>query len=175
MRLLQFCAAFYNDDPRNLLVYWGTSQKEGQAILADSFRQKTYAIPPVTFAELASKPVAFAEPLVAANEISAEAKPFEAHGYVVFWNSWAILNGLPSDVVKTTIVAQGEGVNYEFATGKHIRYDVANQLQSLDYIASGFSAVFRKADLKPGRYVLWLRLTNGRTDSYLPLNQTIVN
>ncbi|HEY0110834.1 MAG TPA: hypothetical protein VGB67_14440, partial [Fibrella sp.] len=108
---------------------------------------------------------------VATNDAIADVKPFESHGYVIFWNSWAIINGIPSDNVRASLIAQSDAGAFEFTTGKHIRYDVANQFQSMAYVASGLSAVIRKADLKPGRYTIWLHLTDGRVHSYLPINQ----
>ena len=174
-RLLQFASAFYNDNPQNLVVFRGTAPQEGQAVLRESLAKKTYNVPGVTLADLASKPVVV-DPtqLQPASDISTDTKPFDLNGYLVFWNTWAVLSGLNSHDVRVEVMAQSPTNTYAFATGKHIRYDVANQLQSNQFVESGFSAVIKKSDLKPGQYMLWLHLTNGKNHSYLPLNQSVI-
>lgn len=173
-RVLQMAAAFYNDNPKNLLVYWGSLQELGKTILDDCFRKKTYQIPATTLGDLASKPVsAAATPLQPTNDVLAEATPVNIPGYVVFWNTWAAVSGIKAHNISTEVIAQSTSQTYSFATTKQLRYDVANKLQSTDQIETGFSAVIREADLKPGRYALWLHLTDKKTDSYLPLTQVI--
>ncbi|WP_157580218.1 hypothetical protein [Rudanella lutea] len=174
-RLLQLCAAFYNDNPQNLLVYWGTSQQEGQRILNEAFRRKTYQIPKVMLADLASTPRQLdAAEVVPQGTITAEARPFETKDHIVFWNTWAVADGMDAHAGRTEIIAQAPGQAYAFDTGKHMRYDVANQMQSMQFAEAGFSSVLPKASLKKGQYTLWLHLTDGRSHAYKPLDQGFV-
>lgn len=171
-RILNFCAALYNDNPQNLLVYWGTSQKEGQAILNDSFRRKTYQVPKVTLSDLASKPFLLSNySLQPEGTITVDAQPFETNNFIVFWNTWAVADGIDTHRMKTEVIAQSADKVYSFETSKHMRYDVANQMQSISFVESGFSCVLNKSALSPGQYSLWLHLTDSQTHAYKNLNQ----
>jgi hypothetical protein len=171
-RLLQLSSAFYNDNKDNLILYWSDA-KQAKVIFADALKKKIYQLPGVTFDQIRSLPKATnAATLAATNDVVSDAKPYATHDYLVFFQSWAVLNGVPSEDVTTQVIAQSGPQSYAFETAKHVRYDVVNQLQSLQFLASGFSCVIKKTDLKPGHYTLWLYLTNGKTQSYQPLNLT---
>ncbi|RRA98716.1 hypothetical protein [Larkinella rosea] len=171
-RLLQLTSAFYNDNKDNLILYWSDA-KQAKVIFEDALKKKIYQLPPITFDQIRSLPqTTDAQNLAATNDIVSEAKPYATHDYLVFFQSWAVLNGTPSERVTTQVIAQSGAQSYAFETAKHVRYDVVNQLQSLQFLGAGFSCVIKKTDLKPGHYTLWLHLTNGRTQSYQPLNLT---
>ncbi|GAB3923045.1 hypothetical protein [Larkinella terrae] len=171
-RLLQLSSAFYNDNTDNLILYWSDA-KQAKVIFEDALKKKIYQLPNITFDQIRSLPQPTdAKNLAATNDIVSDAKPYPTHDYLVFFQSWAVLNGTPSEGVTTQVIAQSGAQSYAFETAKHVRYDVVNQLQSLQFLGAGFSCVIKKTDLKPGHYTLWLHLTNGRTQSYQPLNLT---
>ncbi|MVM32221.1 hypothetical protein GO755_19390 [Spirosoma sp. HMF4905] len=167
--LLKYGSALYNDNKANLILY-RDDKGEAKGIFQDALKKDIYQVPSITLADLSSPPKSFdASQLVATNDVTAQAQPFLTNGFLVMYQAWAIMNGIPSENTIIEVVAQSPQGSYAFSTSRHIRYDIVNQFQSMQYMHAGFSCVIKKADLKPGQYKLWLHLTNKNTQSYFLL------
>ncbi|GAB4038034.1 hypothetical protein GCM10028809_55050 [Spirosoma gilvum] len=167
--LLKYSSALYNDNKANLILY-REGNNDAKTIFPDALKKGIYQVPSITLSDLSSKPKPVdGSQLVATNDVTAQAQPFLTNGFLVMYQAWAVMNGIPSEDTQIEVIAQSPQNIYAFSTSRHIRYDVVNQLQSMQYIHAGFSCVIRKADLKPGQYKLWLHLTNKTNQSYFPL------
>lgn len=167
--LLQYSSALYNDNKNNLILY-RSDNGEAKDIFQDALKRGIYQVPATSLADLSSAPQPVeGNPVVATNDVTAQAQPFLTDKFLVFYQVWAVMNGIDSKKTVIDVVAKSPQTSYAFATSRHIRYDVVNQLQSMQYVHAGFSCVIRKAALKPGQYTLWIHLTNGTTQSYYPL------
>ena len=170
--LLQYSSALYNDNKANLILY--RDGDDAKTIFPDALKRGIYEVPPIVLSDLRSPPQSVdGSQLVSTNDVTAQAQPFLTNGFLVLYQAWAVINGLPSENTVIEVVAQSPQGSYAFATSRHIRYDIANQLQSMQYMHAGFSCVLRKADLKPGHYQLWLHLTNKNVQAYWPLNSVL--
>ncbi len=167
---LSYSTALHTDNPDNLILYWGDG-KQAKVIFMDAIKKGIYHVPAITLNDLKSQPTPFdATRLQPADNVLSEAKPFLTHDYLVFYQSWAFINGLPAEKTQIKLIAQGAGGSYAFDVRRHIRYDVVNKYQSMQYLQSGFSGTIKKTDIKPGRYTLWLSLTSPYAQSYVPLS-----
>ncbi|MVM40050.1 hypothetical protein GO730_24580 [Spirosoma sp. HMF3257] len=167
--LLKYSSALYNDNKANLILY-RDDKGEAKGIFQDALKKDIYQVPSITLADLSSTPKPFnASQLVATSDVTAQAQPYLTNGFLVMYQAWAIMNGIPSENTVIEMVAQSPQGSYAFGTSRHIRYDIVNQFQSMQYMHAGFSCVIKKADLKPGQYKLWLHLTNKNTQSYFLL------
>lgn len=173
--LLQYSSALYNDNKANLILY-REGNNDAKTIFPDALKKGLYAVPAITLANLSSPPQPFdGSQLTNTNDVTAQAQPFLTNGFLVMYQAWAVMNGIPSEDTNIEVIAQSPQNSYSFATSRHIRYDVVNQLQSMQYVHAGFSCVIKKADLKPGQYKLWLRLTNKSNQSYFPLTTGVLD
>ncbi|MBC3783786.1 hypothetical protein [Spirosoma utsteinense] len=165
---LEFSVALYNDNPDNLILYWG-DPKLAKKIFQDALKKGIYQIPALTLANLKSQPIPLTgATLTPTNDVAADVKPYPTHDFLVMYQAWAV-NSQPSNETQIQLVAQSAQNNYAFDTRRQIRYDVANQYQSTQFLQAGFSCVIRKSDLKPGHYTLGVRLITKGVPSYLPL------
>ncbi|RYC67668.1 hypothetical protein [Spirosoma sordidisoli] len=165
---LEFSTALYNDNPNNLILFWG-DPKRAKEIFQDALRKGIYQVPKLTLADIKSQPTQLdSRLLVPTNDVTADVKPYLTNDYLVVYQAWAV-NSQPSADTQIELVAQSAQASYLFTTRRQIRYDVANQYQSPLLLEAGFSSVIKKTDLKPGRYTLGVRLITKGQQSYLPL------
>ncbi|MVM40056.1 hypothetical protein GO730_24610 [Spirosoma sp. HMF3257] len=172
-RQLQYSTAFFNDNPKNLFLHWG-SPGIAEPIFRNVIQKSLYKLPNLTFRDLKSAPHSFdSTKLVATNTITSEVKPFSTHEFLVLYRSWALVNnGLPKNTT-IQLIAQSAGTSYTFDTHKQIWDDITDRTLGRQYTYPGFSCVVDKKDLKPGHYVLWLCLTDGESTSYQQLDATM--
>jgi len=167
---LQFYNAFYVDNPADQPIAWHDTVT-GRAIFADAVKRKIYSVPAITFETLKSKAQPTQNsPLVPTNTVVSESRPHETPTYLVFFDAWAFLKGVPSNEVRTEVIAQSTDNTYRFATAPTIQSQVASRYQVAGYQTSGFACVIKKGDLPPGRYAVWLALTHQNRTVYQPLN-----
>ncbi|MDB5243040.1 MAG: hypothetical protein JWP57_3665, partial [Spirosoma sp.] len=165
---LTFSTAFYNDNPANLIVYWGDPTL-GKLIFQDALKKDIYQVPKTTFSDLKSSPIPLDNaPPAPTNDVTSDVKPYPIHDYLVMYQSWAV-NGQPSNETQIQVVAQSPQNSYAFDTRRQVRYDVVNQYQ---YLQAGFSCVIKKGDLRPGHYTLGVRLVSKGIQSYVPLTSS---
>lgn len=167
----RYDVALYRDNPANLLILWD-NQEMAKNVFRKALDKKVYQVPAITLERLKSQPTPTSSTgMTATNDITSDIKPYLTHDYIVFYQNWAVLNGVSADRLKTSVIATSANGSYAFDTSDRlIRYDVANQLQSAQFLRAGFCGVIKKTDLKPGHYTLWLHLANEQTHGYQPLN-----
>ncbi|MVM32224.1 hypothetical protein GO755_19405 [Spirosoma sp. HMF4905] len=172
-RQLRYSTAFFNDNPENLFLHWG-SPGVAEPIFRNVLQKGIYTIPATTFQELKIIPQPFdSSKLVVTNTITSEVKPFNTTEFLVIYRSWALVNnGLPKNAV-IQLVAHSPTTSYIFDTQKHAWDDVTDRTLGRQYTHPGFSCVLDKKDLKPGHYVLWLCLTDGESIAYQKLDATL--
>ena len=165
---LKMNTALYHENPQNLILVWGDPAK-AKMIYENALAKKTYQIPPITLASLSSDPKPFdGSKLQPSADLLFDAKPYITANYIVFYQSWALLNQLDSDLSTTQVIAQSPQGSYSFDVLKHLRYDLASQNPLA--LHTGFSASIAKKTLKQGRYQLWLGIRNKGVEAYQPLN-----
>ena len=165
---LKMNTALYHENPQNLILVWGDPAK-AQVIYKNTLAKKTYQIPPITLASLSSQPRPFdGSKLQPSSDLLYDAKPYVTANYIVFYQSWALLNQLDSDLSTTRVIAQSPTGSYSFDVLKHMRYDLASQNPLA--LHTGFSASIAKKTLKSGHYQLWLGIRNKGVEAYQPLN-----
>lgn len=168
---LKMNTALYHENSQNLILVWGDPAR-AKVIYGNALAKKTYQIPPITLASLSSIPKPFdGSKLQPSTDLLFDAKPYITANYVVFFQSWALLNQLDSDLSTTQIIAQSPQGSYSFDVLKHLRYDLANQNPLA--LHTGFSASIAKKSLKRGRYQLWLGIRNKGVEAYQPLNVAV--
>ncbi|MCK8491631.1 hypothetical protein M0L20_07180 [Spirosoma sp. RP8] len=172
-RTMRYSSAFYNNNPANLSFHW-SNQEFPKKIYATAHKQGIYQIPPVTFNDLKSAPQPF-DPtqLKQTNSVTYKAKPVEAGNFLIFYRSWALVNGTFPRKASIQLVARSSSACYAFATQVHTWNDQEDRLLSRHYTQPGFSCVLDKKELKPGHYNLWLRINDGQTQTDQPLDSTL--
>ncbi|GAB4001934.1 hypothetical protein GCM10028807_59320 [Spirosoma daeguense] len=169
--LLEYGSALYNENKANLILY-RSDNGEAKAIFQDALQKGIYQVPSITLADLSSKPRSVDGNFTATNDVTAQAQPYMTKDFLVLYQAWAFMNGIESADTQIEVIAKSAQNSYAFGTSRHIRYDIVNQYQSMQYVHAGFSSVIRKADLKSGQYTLWIHLTNKSANSYFPLSGT---
>lgn len=170
---LQYSTAFYNQNPANLFLHWGTLEM-AKPMFNDAVQKSIFRVPALTFNDLKSTPQLFtSSPLVNSVAITSDVKPYTTPDFLVFYRAWALWDGnSPKDMV-VQLVAQSAAGRYVFDTHKHVWDDVTDQTLGKKYNYPGFSCVIDKRNLKPGPYVFWLRLTDGEKVAYQRLGVQI--
>ena len=158
---LHYSTAFYNQNPANLFLHWGTLDV-AKPMFTDAVEKGIFQLPALTFNDLKSKAQSlYATPSVPSSLITSNVNPFSTPDFLVFYRNYALWDGnSPNDMV-VQLVAQSPTEQYVFDTHKHVWDDVTDHILGKKYDHPGFSCVVDKRDLKPGHYVFWLRLTNG--------------
>jgi hypothetical protein len=149
-------------------------QFDGSILPANVSGTKSYVINALTLADLKSSRPQQIEGTVSpqATNVIGDVKPYAMQDYLVFYQSWVFLRGIPADQTQIRVVARGKNYSYAFDVRKQLRDDVVKRYESVQYLQSGFSCTIDKRELQPGRYTLWLALTGPTTQAYVPLNAT---
>ena len=163
---LQYSTAFYNQNPANLFLHWGTLEV-AKPMFNDAMQKGIFRVPALTFNDLKSTPQPFnSAPLVNSVAITSNVKPYTTPDFLIFYRAWALWNGSSPKDMAVQLVAQSAAGSYVFDTHKHVWDDVTDHTLGKKYEQPGFSCVIDKRDLKQGHYVLWLRLTDGKKVAY---------
>jgi hypothetical protein len=166
---LSYSIALYNENADDLRPYHYKPQ-QSKAIFLEAVQNGVYRVPPITLADLKSRPQKFNAALSpAAGNVFGDVKPRLVRDYLFFDNCWAFIRGVPADDTRIRVVAQGKDVSYAFDVWKYVRPDIANQFKWPGYRRSGILCTINKGDLSPGRYRLWLVLTSPSGESQVPL------
>jgi hypothetical protein len=162
---LSYSVAFFNENPVDLRPFHYNPQ-QSKRILLEAIRKRIYLPPPITLADLKSRPQLFdGTELRRDNDVAGNFRLTQIRDYLVFEDCWVAVKGVPPDQLRLRVVAQGKDASYAFDAWKYTRFDVALQ--------AGLLCTIQKSDLPPGRYKLWLAANSPGGTSYAPLNEEI--
>ena len=170
-RQLEYSTAFYNANPANVFLHWGSSGLTAKPFFEDAVRKGIFRVPDLTFRALKSiaQPVV-SQKLIASPGITYDATPYSTADFLVFYRASVLVGGPLSREAVVQFVAQSPANSYIFDTYRHTWDDPNDLILNRSYPQPGFSCVIDKKDLKQGQYRLWLRVQEGSKTSYQPLD-----